>query len=128
MLSAISMHCFLRWKRQPSRWWALFYVISTALLLHTHYIFLPILMFQTLYLTIGRGWLVGHKLDGPRWKSWLAMQASIAVLLLPYIRNRMHPSSTTQPKLQAFPTRKICRFPDLKLLSLGAAHGRTEHR
>jgi hypothetical protein len=83
MLSAASMLCFLKWKRQPSWAWALGYVISTALLLHVHYIFFPILLIQWLYLVVGRGSLTGAPPNAPRWKAWLALQASIATLLLP---------------------------------------------
>jgi Dolichyl-phosphate-mannose-protein mannosyltransferase len=82
MLSSASMFCFLKWKHQPSRAWALGYVIATALLLHTHYIFFPLLLIQWLYLVVGQGWPAGVR-NPMRWKSWLALQASIAVLLLP---------------------------------------------
>jgi uncharacterized membrane protein len=83
MLSAVSMLCFLKWRRQPSWSWALGYVLSTALLLHTHYIFFPVLLIQNLYLAIDRRRPAGITQTVSRWKSWLALQASIAVLLLP---------------------------------------------
>ena len=83
MLSAASMLCFLKWQRQPSRAWAVGYVISTALLLHVHYIFFPILLVQWLHLIMGRGSPAGAPPHVPRWNGWLALQASIAILLLP---------------------------------------------
>ncbi|MGH9428468.1 MAG: glycosyltransferase family 39 protein, partial [Terriglobia bacterium] len=83
MLSAVSMLCFLKWRRQPSWSWTLAYVISTALLLHTHYIFFPVLLIQNLYLGVDRHWPPGTTQTPSRWKSWLALQASVAVLLSP---------------------------------------------
>ncbi len=83
MLSSASMFCFLKWKHQPSRAWALGYVISTALLLHTHYIFFPLLLIQWLFLIVGQGWPAAAARNPVQWRSWLALQASIAVLLLP---------------------------------------------
>lgn len=83
MLSSASMFCFLKWNRQPSRAWALGYVISTALLLHTHYIFFPLLLIQCLFLLVGQGWPTAAARNPVQWRSWLVLQASIAVLLLP---------------------------------------------
>ena len=83
MLSSASMFCFLKWKHQPSRAWALGYVVSTALLLHTHYIFFPLLLIQWLFLAVGHVWPAESNSNPVRWKSWLALQAGIAVLLLP---------------------------------------------
>ncbi len=83
MLSSASMFCFLKWKHQPSRAWALGYVVSTALLLHTHYIFFPLLLIQWLFLAVGHVWPAETNSNPVRWKSWLALQAGIAVLLLP---------------------------------------------
>lgn len=82
-LSAASMLCFLKWKRHPWWAWALGYVISTALLLHVHYIFFPMLLIQWLYAVVGRGSRASSPSNAPRWKDWLALQASIAILLLP---------------------------------------------
>ena len=83
MLSSASMLCFLKWKSHPSWAWALGYVISTALLLHVHYIFFPILLIQCLDLVVARSWPTGSPPNATRWKIWLTLQASIAVLLLP---------------------------------------------
>lgn len=83
MLSAVSMLCFVGWRRRPSWSWALAYVISTALLLHTHYIFFPVLLIQNLYLVIDRRWPEGAEQTVSRWKAWLALQATVAILLLP---------------------------------------------
>jgi uncharacterized membrane protein len=83
MLSAASMLCFLKWERNSSWVSALGYVMSTTLLLHVHYIFFPILLVQWFYLIARRCWPAGGPPNPPRWKPWLALQASIAVLLLP---------------------------------------------
>jgi len=83
MLSAVSMLCFLQWRRQPYLPWALGYVISTALLLHTHYIFFPLLLIQNLYLVTCRNGSARATQNALQWKSWLVLQGGIAVLLLP---------------------------------------------
>jgi len=83
MLSAVSAFCFLKWRRRPYLPWALGYVISTALLLHTHFIFFPLLLIQNTYLVICRNGPVRAPQNALQWKSWLGLQASIAVLLSP---------------------------------------------
>ena len=83
MLSAVSMLCFLQWRRQPCLPWALGYVISTALLLHAHYIFFPLLLIQNLYLVMDRNRPARAPQNALQWKSWLAMQGGVAALLLP---------------------------------------------
>ncbi|HEU0007601.1 MAG TPA: glycosyltransferase family 39 protein [Terriglobia bacterium] len=83
MLSAVSMLCFLQWRRQPSLPWVLGYVISSALLLHAHYIFFPLLLIQNLYLVMVRNRRARAPQNALQWKSWLVMQAGVAALLLP---------------------------------------------
>ena len=83
MLSTVSTIYFLKWRRRPYLPWALGYVISTALLLHTHYIFFPLLLIQNTYLVICRNWSARAPQNALQWKSWLVLQASIAVLLAP---------------------------------------------
>ena len=83
MLSVVSMLCFLHWRRQPHWPWALGYVISTSLLLYSHYIFFPLLLIQNLHFVIDRSWPTPASQNALQWKSWLAMQAGVAVLLLP---------------------------------------------
>jgi hypothetical protein len=90
MLSAASMLCFLKWKRNPSWAAALGYVISSALLLHVHYIFFPILLIQWIDLVVGRGSLAGAPPNVPLWKNWLALQAGIAILLVPLYPQLWH--------------------------------------
>ena len=122
MLSSASMFCFLKWKRQPSRAWALGYVIATALLLHTHYIFFPLLLIQWLYLVVGQGGSADAK-NPVRWKSWLALQAGIAVLLLPLypqLWSIVHARHSLNWESKYPAVRDVLVFLDVRLLLWGA--------
>jgi uncharacterized membrane protein len=124
MMSAASMLCFLKWRRHPSRVLALGYVISTALLLHVHYVFFPILLIQWLYLVVGRSSLAGAPPNAPRWKAWLALQASIATLLLPLypqVWRIVHARHSLNWERKYPAVRDLLVFLDLHLLFWGAA-------
>ena len=124
MLSAASMLCFLKWKRCPFWVWAFGYVVSTALLLHVHYIFFPILLVQSLYLIAARCWPGGALPNAPRWRSWLALQASVAVLLLPLypqLWRIVHARHSLNWERKYPVARDFLVFLDLSLLFWGAA-------
>ena len=124
MLSAASMLSFLKWKRHPSWVSALGYVISTALLLHVHYIFFPILLIQWLYLVAGRCWPMDAPPNAPRWKAWLALQASIAVLILPLypqLWRIVHARHSLNWESKYPAAKDLLIFIDLRLLFWGAA-------
>jgi 4-amino-4-deoxy-L-arabinose transferase-like glycosyltransferase len=121
MLSSASMFCFLKWKHQPSRAWALGYVVSTALLLHTHYIFFPLLLVQWLFLAVGQESSVAR--NPIRWKSWLGLQASIAVLLLPLVPQLwriVHARHSLNWESKYPGAKDLLVFLDLRLLLWGA--------
>jgi len=124
MLSAASMLSFLKWKGHPSWVSALGYVITTTLLLHVHYIFFPILLVQWLCLVAGRCWPVEARPNAPQWKGWLALQASIAVLLLPLypqLWRIVHARHSLNWERKYPGTRDLFAFLDLSLLFWGAA-------
>ena len=122
MLSSASMFCFLKWKHQPFRAWGLGYVIATALLLHTHYIFFPLLLIQWLCLVIGQGGSAGAR-NPVRWKSWLGLQASIAVLLLPLVPQLwriVHARHSLNWESKYPAAKELLVFLDVRLLLWGA--------
>ena len=124
MLSAASMLCFLKWKSNPS-WVSTFgYITSTSLLLHVHYIFFPILLVQWLYLIADRNWPTGAPPNPPRWQNWLALQASVAVLLLPLypqLWRVVHARHSLNWESKYPAARDLFVFLDLSLLFWGAA-------
>ena len=80
-LSTASTGCLLKWRCRHSRAWALGYVAASALLLHTHYLFFPMLMAHWLYLAVDAG---SPSAGGAKpWRLWLKLHAGIAVSLLP---------------------------------------------
>ncbi|MCI0420061.1 MAG: glycosyltransferase family 39 protein [Acidobacteria bacterium] len=85
LLSTISMFCFIQWRRQPSWPLALAYVMTTALLFYTHYVFFPLLLIQGAYLVYCMNWSRARRpgQNALQCKSWLKLQAGVAVLLVP---------------------------------------------
>ena len=90
LLSAVSMLCFVRWLSQPSRRWQMGYLLSTVLLLYSHYIFFPLLLIQNAYFLKLRAVRPTGSDTGTEsrpaqvpWKSWLWLQGSVAALLVP---------------------------------------------
>jgi len=121
MLSTASMFCFLKWKHR-SRAWALGYVASTALLLHTHYIFFPLVLVQWLFLAVRQEWAGAR--NSMRWKSWLGLQASIAVLLLPLVSQLwriVHARHSLNWESKYPAAKDLLVFLDVRLLLWGAA-------
>lgn len=118
LLSALSMLYFVLWLREPVRRFRVGYSVSTLLLFYSHYIFFPLLLIQNLYfLWTRRGGAMRPVLrasealgpQAPRheglslpaasgesgrarklWKSWLSMQATVAILLAPLYPQLWH--------------------------------------
>ncbi len=83
MLSSFSMVCFLKWLQNRSWSWRLGYLISTSLLLYTHYIFFEVLLIQGVYFAwSNRRRLVPLRLRGV-WAEWGMLQLTLGLLLLP---------------------------------------------
>jgi uncharacterized membrane protein len=90
LLSSVSMLCFVRWLRQPSRRWQIGYLLSTVFLFYSHYIFFPLLLIQNAYFLklrvvrpTGSDAGTENRSRQVPWKSWLWLQGSVAALLLP---------------------------------------------
>ncbi|PYV89822.1 MAG: hypothetical protein DMG05_12625 [Acidobacteria bacterium] len=85
LLSGASMLSFLKWTRTDARLCKISYVLSTSLLLYSHYVFFPVLIIENLYLLWL--WRSGKaRRPSPRpvsWKSWFVLQLSVGLILAP---------------------------------------------
>jgi len=86
LLSTISLLNFLRWVKAESRVNRLSFIVVTTLLLYAHYIFFLVLLIQNLYFL----WLYRSQTRSASgatptrsWKSWLLLQLSVGVLIIP---------------------------------------------
>jgi|GEM_PF-2108295 4-amino-4-deoxy-L-arabinose transferase-like glycosyltransferase len=86
LLSTLSILSFLKWTKADTKLVRLSFVLSTTLLLYSHYIFLLVLVIQNAYFL----WLRyahpsgdGKAILARDWKSWLSLQLCVGVLLLP---------------------------------------------
>ena len=82
LLSSISILSFLKWLRKDTFLNQFSYVISTALLLYSHYIFSPLLLVQGLYFFWCRHFARNTNRTE---KSWVILQLAIALLMVPLL-------------------------------------------
>ncbi|MFN8009181.1 MAG: glycosyltransferase family 39 protein [Terriglobia bacterium] len=86
LLSALSMICFLDWLKGSSLKSWLGYLVSTALLVYTHYIFLILPLIQTVHLLLRPLIASDRGIDFiRRLRSWTLMQIALALLCSPLI-------------------------------------------
>ncbi len=86
LLSTISILSFLKWVKTDTKLIRLSFVLSTALLLYSHYIFFLVLLIQNVYFFwLHQAHSHGKSSSARRWKVWLLLQLCVGVLLLPLI-------------------------------------------
>jgi 4-amino-4-deoxy-L-arabinose transferase-like glycosyltransferase len=86
LLASISFLSFLKWMKSQTRLSGSTFILSTALLLYSHYVFFLVPLIQNLYFL----WLRRSQIpycDQPasagRWRSWVRLQSCVGILLLP---------------------------------------------
>ena len=86
LLSAISMISFLGWLKDNKRSHQIVYLVSTGLLVYTHYIFAIVPCIQTAHVLLHRSFpaLTGST-SGSWFRSWAAIQTCLVLLLLPLL-------------------------------------------
>jgi len=84
LLSGASMLSFLKWTQTGAKFSQISYVVSTSLLLYTHYVFFPVVVIENLYfLWLTRSGEGRQALRPASWKGWLVLQLYVALLLGP---------------------------------------------
>jgi uncharacterized membrane protein len=82
LLSSISILSFLRWLKKDTFLDQFSYVISTSLLLYSHYIFSPLLLIQGMYFY----WCRRFARNTSRTtQSWLILQLAVAFAMVPLL-------------------------------------------
>jgi hypothetical protein len=87
LLSCASILAFLRFVRTKDVQSQFGYVISTSLLLYTHYVFFPLLLIQNLFFVWKKRTCRSDSCEEylPSWKQWLVLQGIVGLLLTPLV-------------------------------------------
>ena len=83
LLSTGSILSFLNWLKKETLLNRFNYVASTSLLLYTHYLFLPLLMIQTLYFFWCQRFPQPIGYPKRSWRNWLLLQFTVGLTVLP---------------------------------------------
>jgi len=86
LLSSISILSFLKWTKSQTGLIGFTFVLSTALLLYSHYVFFLVPLIQNFYFLWRRRSQVPYcdqPASGVGWKSWARLQSCVGILLLP---------------------------------------------
>ena len=81
LLALLSMYCLLRLLQHSTLAWSAGYVLSTALLVYTHFYGLFVLLAQNIYIIS----LILSKNRTFKLRHWIVLQATVLALLIPWV-------------------------------------------